>query len=92
MSEQPPKGWEVQKNPASLKRRYDFAAYAQTRSFLDLLTQLSESTGCYPDLNFAKTHVNVSVAANEETLGSAEYSFAEQVDALAERASAPSVD
>ena len=90
MSEQAPIGWQVHKKPASLQRRFDFASYAETRSFLDLMTELSERTGYYPDLNFGKTHVNVSVAPSEGELGSAEYSFAEQVDALALRASAQS--
>ena len=85
MAEGCPSGWQERQKPGAMMRRYDFASYAETRTFLDHLTQLSERTGYFPDLSFAKTHVSVSVAAREETLGPAEYSFAEQVDALAQR-------
>jgi pterin-4a-carbinolamine dehydratase len=66
-----------------MTRRFDFPDYAATRDFLDGLTKLSEASGYYPDLNFAKTHVNVSVAARDEVLGPNEYAFASQVDVLA---------
>ncbi|MDZ7655333.1 MAG: 4a-hydroxytetrahydrobiopterin dehydratase [Sulfurimicrobium sp.] len=88
MSEQAPKEWKVQKKPALIQRRYDFSAYAETRLFLDLLTQLSETSGYFPDLNFGKTHVNVSVAPQEGELGPVQFAFAEQVDTLAESVSA----
>lgn len=78
-----PAGWQVQTKPPVMSRRYDFPDYAATRSFLDDLARLSETSGYYPDLNFAKTHVSVTVAARDEALGSNEYAFAERVDALA---------
>jgi pterin-4a-carbinolamine dehydratase len=83
MSETPPPGWQVQAKPPVMTRRYDFPDYAATRGFLDGLAKLSEKSGYYPDLNFAKTHVSVSVAAREATLGADDYAFADQVDALA---------
>ncbi|MDD5391009.1 MAG: 4a-hydroxytetrahydrobiopterin dehydratase [Gallionellaceae bacterium] len=76
--------WQMLQNEALMTRRFDFASYAQTRAFLDALAKLSEKTGYYPDLNFAKTHVSVSVAPAEKKLGTTEYAFARQVDALAE--------
>ena len=86
MAERRPGNWQVQQNQAMMTRRLDFANYAQTRMFLDHLAQLSEQTGYFPDLSFAKTYVNISVTPRQETLGPAEYSFAERVDELAERA------
>lgn len=83
---EPPSTWQVQQRPPLMTRRYEFASYAETRQFLDDLAVLSERTGYFPDLNFGKTHVNVSVAPREETLGEAEYGFTAQVDALADKA------
>lgn len=83
MSEHPPAGWQVQARPPVMTRRFDFPDYAATRGFLDRLETLSKETGQYPDLNFAKTHVNVSVAARDEALGPEDYAFAGRVDALA---------
>lgn len=87
-SETAPAGWQVQAKPPVMTRRFDFPDYAATRGFLDGLAKLSEKSGYYPDLNFAKTHVNVSVAARDEVLGPDEYAFAGRVDALATSASA----
>ncbi len=56
-----PDGWEERRKPLSWNRRYDFSDYAETRSFLDLLADLSEKTGYYPNLNFARTHVVVAI-------------------------------
>lgn len=75
--------WQVQQRPPLMTRRYDFASYAETRRFLDDLAALSERAGFYPDLNFGKTHVSVSVAAQGEALGEAEYDFSAEVDGIA---------
>lgn len=83
MAEHPPAGWKVQAKPPVMSRRYEFADYVATRAFLDELAKISERCGYYPDLNFAKTYVNVSVAARNETLGPDEFTFACRVDALA---------
>ena len=83
MSETAPAGWQVQAKPPVMTRRFDFPDYAATRAFLDGLTKLSETSGHYPDLNFAKTHVSVTLAAREAALGADEYAFAGRVDALA---------
>ncbi|MHB8252709.1 MAG: 4a-hydroxytetrahydrobiopterin dehydratase [Acidiferrobacter sp.] len=76
------RGWQVQQKPPLLTRRFDFGAYAETRKFLDDLASLSERTGYYPDLGFGKTHVSVSITAQYETLGEAEFDFAAKADAL----------
>ena len=57
----PPEGWTLVAKPPSLFRRYTFAAYAETRTFLDRLAGLSEATGLYPDLGFGKTYVNLTI-------------------------------
>ena len=82
MSEGQCSGWQVQQRLTLMTRRYDFGSYAQTRLFLDELAQLSDRAGYFPDLSFARTYVSVSVTSRGETLGSADYAFAEQVDAL----------
>ncbi|MDP2831700.1 MAG: 4a-hydroxytetrahydrobiopterin dehydratase [Pseudomonadota bacterium] len=80
---QPGGNWRMQERPPLMTRRYEFATYAETRKFLDDLAVLSERTGYFPDLNFGKTYVNVSVAPRDETFGAAEYSFTAQTDNLA---------
>ena len=76
--------WQEQAKPALLFKRFEFADYARTRSFLDALSALSERTGMYPrNLSFAATHVNVTVDAEGEPLGEPEREFARQIDALA---------
>jgi pterin-4a-carbinolamine dehydratase len=72
--------WEVRQQPPLLTRRFEFPGYGQTRRFLDQLAELSQRVGLYPDLNFAKTHVNVSISA--QALGEPEFAFAREVDAL----------
>jgi pterin-4a-carbinolamine dehydratase len=64
--------WQIQQRPAIMTRRYNFASYAETRKFLDDLSSLSERVGYYPDLNFGKTHVNVSVASQSDSLSETE--------------------
>ena len=74
--------WQEQQRPPMLSRRFEFASYAETRRFLDLLAELSERTGNYPDLNFGRQHVNVNVNSAAAELGEADYRFAGEVDAL----------
>ena len=82
---QPSSAWNVQQRPAAMTRRYEFASYAETRTFLDQLAALSERTGLHPNLNFARNHVSVSINAEAETLSDAEYAFAAEADALAQQ-------
>ena len=79
--------WKVQERPPLMTRRYEFGSYAETRTFLDLLADASERRGYYPDLNFGRTHVVVSVAPLEgKTLSGTEYDFAAESDTLATQA------
>ncbi|MGF1642398.1 MAG: 4a-hydroxytetrahydrobiopterin dehydratase [Thiotrichales bacterium] len=80
-------GWQIQPRQNRMVRRYDFASYAHTRGFLDRLAALSEREGFYPDLNFGKTHVNVTIDARESVLGAIDAKFAGEVDALVEERS-----
>lgn len=79
----PGEHWKAQERPPLMTRRYEFATYAETRKFLDDLAVLSERTGYFPDLNFGKTYVNVSIAPRDEAFGTAEYTFTAQADSLA---------
>ncbi len=56
-----PEGWEQQKRPLAWVKRFDFADYAETRRFLDGLAELSAACGYYPNLNFARSHVVVTI-------------------------------
>lgn len=75
-------GWQVQQRQALMTRRYEFGSYGETRDFLDKLGELSKEKDYYPDLNFGKTHVNVSIAAESEALGADSFMFARAVNAL----------
>ena len=76
-------GWQAQERQGILTRRFDFASYQETRAFLDRMTGLSEKTGRFPDLNFSKTHVNVSIASDSGKLTEADYELALAVTQLA---------
>jgi len=77
--------WQVQQKPALLSRRFEFDSYAETRKFLDGLAPISERAGYYPDLNFSRNHVSVSIAARADNLGEDEFRLANEMDALLDR-------
>jgi 4a-hydroxytetrahydrobiopterin dehydratase len=79
-----PEGWTEVERPPSLYRRFEFAAYAETRAFLDRLASLSKETGLYPDLSFARTYVNVTVhGSGGVAVGAEEREFAVRAEAIA---------
>ena len=79
-----PEGWTEVARPPSLHRRFEFAAYPETRAFLDRLAGLSKETGLYPDLSFTRTHVSVTVHGSDGAAVSAEErEFAARADAIA---------
>jgi pterin-4a-carbinolamine dehydratase len=79
-----PEGWTEVERPPSLHRRFEFAAYPDTRAFLDRLARLSKETGLYPDLSFTRTHVNVTVyGSGGASLDAEARSFAARADAIA---------
>lgn len=76
--------WTEGERPASLFRRFEFAAYPEVRAFLDRLARLSKETGLYPDLSFGQTYVNVTVyGSSDEDIGAAAREFAARAEALA---------
>ena len=79
-----PDGWTEVERPPSLYRRFEFAAYPETRAFLDRLARLSKETGLYPDLSFTRTHVNVTVYGSGGAAVDAEArKFAARAEAIA---------
>jgi len=79
-----PEGWTEVERPPSLYRRFEFAAYPETRAFLDRLAGLSKETGLYPDLSFAQTYVNVTVyGSGEAAVGPDARKFAARAEAIA---------
>ena len=79
-----PEGWTEVERPALLHRRFEFAAYAETRAFLDRLASLSKETGLYPDLSFTRTNVNVTVYGSDgAAVGAEEREFAARAGELA---------
>ena len=77
--------WTERKRPMRLERRIDFDNYDLTRDFLDLTAELSEKLGFYPDMNFGRTHVNMTIHFNEDAteLDESQLRFAEQVNVIA---------
>jgi 4a-hydroxytetrahydrobiopterin dehydratase len=85
MTTQPgwPEGWTEMERPPSLYRRFEFAAYPETRAFLERLAGLSKETGLYPDLSFGRTYANVTVYGSGGAAVDAEArQFAARAEAL----------
>ena len=65
----------------TLNWRFEFATYGATR---DLLADLSKRDDYYPNINFGKTYVNVSIdAEGQAALGAREAAFVAEMKAHA---------
>jgi len=75
--------WTERDRPATLSKRFFFAAYAENRDFLDRVADLSEETGIHPDISFGRDYANLSIHPMDgDVLTEAEREFARRVDAL----------
>jgi len=84
-----PEGWTEVEKPPSLYRRFEFAAYSETRAFLDRLAGLSKETGLYPDLSFSRTYVNVRLyGSGGAAVGAEQRKFAARAEAIATKEAA----
>ena len=79
-----PEGWETRGKPPALFRRFTFGNYADTRTFLDALAELSEETGIHPqNINFGTTYVNITLEAEDgEALTEKEFALATRINEL----------
>ena len=76
-------------NSPTLNWRFEFASYGETRKFLDRLSELSKQENFYPNINFAKTYVNVSIDDEGQTeLGARKDAFVHEMTAYAEQGQA----
>ncbi len=78
-----PQGWQRIRNPPGLYRKFEFAAYDETRLFLDRLADISEETGLHPNLSFGKTYANVTIATDGVGPSREEIDFAHRVNEAA---------
>jgi 4a-hydroxytetrahydrobiopterin dehydratase len=82
-------GWTEVERPPSLYRRFEFAAYSETRAFLDRLASLSKETGLYPDLSFSRTRVTVRLyGSGGAAVGEEQREFAARAEAIATKEAA----
>jgi len=58
--------WQPRKKPARLERRIEFSDYEQIREFLDRAANLSEKEDYYPDMNFSRNHVSITLHAKDD--------------------------
>ena len=79
-----PEGWETRGKPPTLFRRFTFGNYAETRTFLDALAELSEETGIHPqNINFGTTYVNITLEAEDrKALTETEHTLATRINEL----------
>lgn len=76
--------WTMRNRPARLERRIEFDNYELTREFLELTAEFSEKEGYYPDMNFGRTHVSMTIHGNgEDGLGESQLSFAKKINEFA---------
>ncbi|OZB47834.1 MAG: hypothetical protein B7X60_05335 [Polynucleobacter sp. 39-45-136] len=75
--------WVRQNLPPLLSRRFEFATYAETRTFLDKVAKLAEEAKHYPNLSFGKTYVSVTLDEDGQEIGAAVINLAQKIDALA---------
>lgn len=71
-----PADWRFQKRPVGLTRSFTFDEYEQTKKFLDDLAELSEKIDYYPNINFTRTQINLSIESDSDELGTTELNFA----------------
>jgi 4a-hydroxytetrahydrobiopterin dehydratase len=77
-------GWTHGSRPDHLFRRFAFQSYGQTRAFLDELARLSEQLGVtVQNIGFGTQHVNVTIAAEGETLTEQDRALAERLGEIA---------
>ena len=75
---------QPQESVPTLNWRFEFGNYAQTRSFLDQMADLSKRDGYYPDVSFGKTYVNISIdAIGQGVLSERKAGFIGEMEALA---------
>ena len=76
--------WTQRSRPDRLERRFEFADYETTRTFLERLESLSERCSLYPDISFGRTYVNITLRPEVDgaPVGEAEHGFAAAIDEL----------
>lgn len=77
-----PETWQYQPRPCLATRRADFSAYPEVKSVLDALADLSEKTTIYPNINFSRTHILLTLYPLAATFTAEEIAFAHSAERL----------
>lgn len=75
--------WKQVAQGSAIYQRFEFESYAKTSGFLAALAAVSEETGIFPDVSFAKTHANVTIPSDgNDAADAAQRDFAAQTDKI----------
>lgn len=77
-----PLTWQYQSRPCLATRRADFSVYAEIKKFLDALADLSEKTNIYPNINFSRSHILLTLYPQASTFSAEEIAFASSAELL----------
>jgi pterin-4a-carbinolamine dehydratase len=80
--------WKERLSPARLERRFEFAGYEETRTFLDRAAALSKSMEVYPDVSFGRTYVSMTLYLDEGGSGGKATEYAQGLDGFTAEAAA----
>ncbi len=77
-----PVTWQYQPRPCLATRRADFLVYAEVKNAMDALADLSEETKIYPNINFSRAHILLTLYPLAATFTAEEIAFAHRAERL----------
>ena len=72
--------WNERESPLRIEKRFEFEQYSKISKFMEKIEKLCKEKDIYPNINFGKNFVSLSIFLDNKEISDREKDFSSDVD------------
>ncbi len=74
--------WNQRESPSRIEKRFEFKEYSRISKFMKMVDELCKEKNLYPNINFGKNFVSMTIFLDSEKVSNIEKDFSNQIDSF----------
>ena len=72
--------WNERESPLRIEKRFEFEQYSKISKFMMKIEKLCKERDVYPNINFGKNFVSLSIFLDSKGISNKEKNFSQEID------------
>ena len=72
--------WNERESPLRIEKRFEFEQYSKISKFMEKIEKLCKEKDIYPNINFGKNFVSLSIFLDNKEISEREKDFSKDID------------